>query len=101
MLCRVKMEMVAKKSRAKFVINISELGEGDPLMQNVRRLMIIKTKELVSSQNFNIIFNFFCVNALVLFYTQMTFKQCKVPFFFLFFFGLTNNLNIFSVVGED
>nr|GMC61337.1 Calcineurin-like metallo-phosphoesterase superfamily protein, putative [Ipomoea batatas] len=34
-----QMEMVAKKNRAKFVINISELGEGDPLMQNVRRLM--------------------------------------------------------------
>nr|GLL20308.1 uncharacterized protein LOC109191771 isoform X1 [Ipomoea trifida] len=29
-----QMEMVAKKNRAKFVINISELGEGDPLMQN-------------------------------------------------------------------
>ena len=30
------MEMVAKKYKAKFVVDISDLGEDDPLMQNVR-----------------------------------------------------------------
>lgn len=31
----MKVEKVAKKFNARFVINISELGEDDPLMQNV------------------------------------------------------------------
>ena len=32
------MENVAKAYDVRFVVNISELGEGDPLMQNVRTL---------------------------------------------------------------
>lgn len=35
-LLTVKMEIVAKKYKASFVVNTSELGEDDPLMQNVR-----------------------------------------------------------------
>ncbi len=30
------MERVAKKYKAKFVVDISDLGKDDPLMQNVR-----------------------------------------------------------------
>jgi hypothetical protein len=32
----MKMEKVAKTYKASFVVNTSELGEDDPLMQNVR-----------------------------------------------------------------
>lgn len=32
------MEMVAKAYKARFVVSISELGEDDPLMKNVRSL---------------------------------------------------------------
>lgn len=31
----VKMEKVAKTYRANFVVNIAELGDRDPLLQNV------------------------------------------------------------------
>lgn len=32
----MKMDKVAKAYKASFVVNTSELGEDDPLMQNVR-----------------------------------------------------------------
>jgi hypothetical protein len=35
-LLSMKMEKVAKTYKATFVVNTSELGEDDPLMQNVR-----------------------------------------------------------------
>jgi len=34
----MKMEKVANIYKARFVVNISELGEDDPLTQNVRSL---------------------------------------------------------------
>jgi hypothetical protein len=35
----MKMEKVAKTYKAIFVVNTSELGEDDPLMQNVRSFL--------------------------------------------------------------
>lgn len=36
----MKMEKVIKKYNARFVVNLSELGEDDPLLQNVRPIYL-------------------------------------------------------------
>ena len=36
----MKMEKAAKTYKARFVMNISELGEDDPLTQNVRPWLV-------------------------------------------------------------
>lgn len=40
-LVLMKMENVAKAYNAKFVVNISEMGEDDPLTQNVRFFLFL------------------------------------------------------------
>lgn len=39
-LLLMKMEKVIKKYNARFVVNLSELGEDDPLLQNVRPIYL-------------------------------------------------------------
>jgi hypothetical protein len=43
----MKMEKVAKTYKASFVVNTSELGEDDPLMQNVRSFFFFLVQLIV------------------------------------------------------